>query len=124
MKQFLTDGVKDKVLTAWRGLKLEKGEPMKKYIDKFWDLHLKACVFEDVGFQEQKQHYCAGLPEDMRTYINAQKPKTIAAVIHHSLLAAKIFASSSTKVVAKPSEREEKQNERQGDRPPQRQKDC
>ena len=52
MKQFLTDGVEDEVLTAWRGLKLEKGEPMKKYIDKFWDLHLKAFVFEDVGFQE------------------------------------------------------------------------
>lgn len=118
MKQLLTDGVEDEVLTAWRGLKLKKGEPMKKYIDKFWDLHLKACVFEDVGFQEQKQQYCVGLPEDMRTYINAQKPKTIAAVIHHSfLVAAKIFASSSTKVVAKPSEREEKQNERQGDRP-------
>ena len=106
MKQFLTDGVEDEVLTAWRGLKLDKGEPMKKYIDKFWD------------FQEQKQQYCAGLPEDMRTYINAQKPKTIAVVIHHSLLAAKIFASSSTKVVTKPSEREEKQSERQGDRPP------
>ena len=55
MKQFLTDGVEDEVLTAWRGLNLEKGEPMKKYIDKFWDLHLKASVFEDVGFQEQKQ---------------------------------------------------------------------
>ena len=55
MKQFLTDGVKDDILTAWRGLKLEAGEPIKKYIDKFWELHLKACVFEDIGFQEQKQ---------------------------------------------------------------------
>ena len=91
---------------------------MKKYIDKFWDLHLKACVFEDVGFQEQKQQYCAGLPEDMRTYINAQKPKTIAVVIHHSMLAAKIFAPPSTKVVAKPSEKEDKQSDKQGDRPP------
>ena len=91
---------------------------MKKYIDKFLDLHLKACVFEDVGFQEHKQQYCAGLPEDMRTYINAQKPRTIATVIHHSMLATKIFASSSTKVVAKPSEREEKQSKRQGDSPP------
>ena len=28
----------------------------------------------------------------MKTYINAQKPKTISEVIHHSLVAAKIFA--------------------------------
>ena len=34
------------------------------------------------------------------------------------MLAAKIFAPPSTKVVAKPSEREEKQSNRQGDRPP------
>ena len=27
----------------------------------------------------------------MKTYINAQKPKTISEVIHHSLVAAKIF---------------------------------
>ena len=89
MKQFLTDGVEDYVLIAWQGLKLKKGEPMKKYIDKFWDLHLKACVFEDIGFQEQKQQYCVGLTEDMRTCINAQKPKTIATVIHHSMLYAR-----------------------------------
>ena len=28
----------------------------------------------------------------MKTYINAQKPKTISEVIHHSLVVAKIFA--------------------------------
>ena len=111
MKQFLTDHAKDDVLTAWQGLQLDKGEPIKKYIDKFWDLHLKACVFEDIGFHAQKQQYCAGLPEDMRAYINAQKPKTISAVIHHSMLAAKIFASSN-KVVAKPIEKSEKPAER------------
>ena len=112
MKQFLTDGVEDDVLMAWQGLKFKKGEPMKKYIDKFWDLHLKACVFEDIGFQEQKQQYCVGLTEDMHTYTNAQKPNTIAAMIHHSMLAAKILAPSSTKVVAKPSEREDKQSDK------------
>ena len=109
MTQFLTDDAKDDTLTAWRGLKLEKGESIKKYIDKFWDLHLKACVFEDINFQSQKQQYCAGLPEDMRAYIYAQKPKTISAVIHHSMLAVKIF-SPSPKVVAKPSEKEDKQH--------------
>ena len=54
----------------------------------------------------------------MRTYINAQKPKTIAVVIHHSMLAAKIFAPPLTKVVAKPSEREDKQGDKPSDRPP------
>ena len=93
MKQFLTDQAKDDVLTQWRGLKLEKGETMQKYINKFWDLHLKATVYKKIDFSEQKQQYCAGLNEDMKTYINAQKPKTISEGIHHSLVAAKDFCS-------------------------------
>ena len=32
----------------------------------------------------------------MKTYINAQKPKTISEVIHHSLVAAKIFAPNKS----------------------------
>ena len=54
MRQFLTDDAKDDVLTAWRGLKLEKGESMQKYVDKFWDRHLKATVFKRIDFSEQK----------------------------------------------------------------------
>ena len=64
---------------------------MQRYTDKFWDLHLKATVYKKIDFLEQKQQYCAGLNEDMKTYINAQKPKTISEVIHHSLVVAKIF---------------------------------
>ena len=37
-----------------------------------------------------------GLNEDMKTYINAQKPKTILEVIHHSLVATKIFAPNKS----------------------------
>ena len=92
MKQFLTDQAKDDVLTAWQGLKLEKGETMQKYIDIFWDLHLKAIVYKKIDFSKHKQQNCAGLNKDMKTYINAQKPKTILKVIHHSLVAAKIFS--------------------------------
>ena len=55
MKQFLTDQAKDDVLTQWQGLKLEKGETMQKYTDKFWDLHLKATVYKKIDFLEQKQ---------------------------------------------------------------------
>ena len=82
MKQFLTKEAKDDVLTQWWGLKLKKGESMQRYTDKFWDLHLKAMVvYKNIDFLEQKQQYCAGLNEDMKTYINAQKPKTISEVI-------------------------------------------
>ena len=86
MKHFLTSNVRDDVLTAWRGLKMEKGETIQKYVDKFWDLHLKASVFEDIEFPEQRQQYCAGLPEDVRSYIMDQKPKFISEVIHHSMV--------------------------------------
>ena len=45
MKQFLTSHAQDDVIAEWHGLHMEKGESIKKYIDRFWDLHLKACVF-------------------------------------------------------------------------------
>ena len=94
MKQFLTANAKDDVLTSWRGLKLDKGETMQRYVDKFWDHHLKAVIFKSIDFAEQKQQYCIGLPKDMKTYVNAQKPTTISEVIHHSLVAAKILPSN------------------------------
>ena len=79
MGQFLTSNVRDDVLIAWRGL---KGETIQKYVDKFWDLHLKASIFENIEFPEQRQQYCAGLPNDVHSYIMDQKPKTISEVIH------------------------------------------
>ena len=71
MKQFLTDQPKDDVLTAWHGLKLEKGESMQKYTNKFWDLHFKARVYKKIDFLKRKQQYCASFIEDMKTYIIA-----------------------------------------------------
>ncbi|MCO5551480.1 hypothetical protein L7F22_004984 [Adiantum nelumboides] len=106
MKQFLTEDAKDKVLTAWRGLKFEKGESIQQYINKFWDLHLKAIEFKKIDFAEQRQQYCAGLTEDIRAYVNDQKPRTIAEVIHRSKVAMKIFPIS--KGAPKPFERNEK----------------
>ena len=100
MKQFLTSHAQDDVIAEWHGLHMEKGEPIKKYIDRFWDLNLKACVFEDIGFKATKSQYCAGLPVDMRAYINAQNPKTISEVIHHSMLAHKIFSNKEEKRAA------------------------
>ena len=43
----------------------------------------------------------------MRAYLNTQKPTTISIIIHHSMLAYKIFYNSS-KLVAKPSEKDRK----------------
>ena len=94
MKQFLTDEAKDDVLTAWRSLTLEPNETIQKYVDKFWDAHLKATVFKRIEFAEQKQQFCAGLPEDLKAYVNAQKPRTISAFIHHALVASKIFPNA------------------------------
>ena len=96
MKQFLTPNVKDEVFTAWRALKLEKGETIKMYVDKFWDLSLKAAVFQEIGFSEQRQQYCAGLPEDVCSYINERTPRSISEVIHRSMVGMKIFSTGKT----------------------------
>ncbi|MCO5558930.1 hypothetical protein L7F22_012521 [Adiantum nelumboides] len=65
MKQFLESDAKDKVLIEWRSLKLSPYESIHKYVDKFWDLHLKATVYKKIDFEEQKKQFCVGLPEDM-----------------------------------------------------------
>ena len=52
MKQFLTYQAKDDVLMACRGLKLEKGESMQKYTDKFWDLQLKATMYKKIDLSK------------------------------------------------------------------------
>lgn len=90
---------------------MTKDESIKKYIDRFWDLHLKACVFEEIGFQAQKHQYCASLPEGMQASENSQKPATILAVIHHSMLAYKIFYISPT-TISKPSKKQKKISEK------------
>ena len=93
MKQFLTGNVRDDVLTAWRALKLEKGEGIQKYVDNFWDLHLKASIFENIEFSKQRQQDCAGLLDDVCSYIMDRKPKTISEVIHRSMVAMRIFST-------------------------------
>ncbi|MCO5564827.1 hypothetical protein L7F22_018495 [Adiantum nelumboides] len=65
MKQFLASNAKDKVLTKWRSLKLSPYQSIHKYVDKFWDLHLKATVYKKINLEEQKQQFCAGLRENM-----------------------------------------------------------
>ncbi|MCO5569220.1 hypothetical protein L7F22_022931 [Adiantum nelumboides] len=108
MKQFLASDAKDKVLTEWRSLKLSPYESIHKYVDKFWDLHLKATVYKKIDFEEQKQQFCAGLPEDMNEYVNSQRPRSISAVIHHTMVAARINFQQGAKRNLKPMEAKEK----------------
>ncbi|MCO5596791.1 hypothetical protein L7F22_050861 [Adiantum nelumboides] len=109
MKQFLASNAKDKVLTKWRSLKLSPYESIHKYVDKFWDLHLKATVYKKIDFEEQKQQFCAGLPEDMNEYVNSQRPKSISAVIHHTMVAARINFQQGDKRNLKPMDAKDKQ---------------
>ncbi|MCO5557695.1 hypothetical protein L7F22_011266 [Adiantum nelumboides] len=109
MKQFLASDAKDKVLTEWRSLKLSPYESIHKYVDKFWDLHLKATVYKKIDFKEQKQQFCAGLPEDMNKYVNSQRPKSNSVVIHHTMVAARINFQQGAKRNLKPMEAKDKQ---------------
>ncbi|MCO5587743.1 hypothetical protein L7F22_041695 [Adiantum nelumboides] len=118
MKQFLSSDAKDKVLIEWRSLKVTPYESIQKYVDKFWDLHLKATVYRKIDFEEQKQQFCADLPEDMNEYANSQRPKTISAVIHHTMVAAKINFQHEAKRNLKPMEIKEKHEHKGKNQPP------
>ncbi|MCO5612792.1 hypothetical protein L7F22_067062 [Adiantum nelumboides] len=100
---------KDKVLTKWRSLKLTPYESIHKYVDKFWDLHLKATVYKKIDFEEQKQQFCAKLPEDMNEYVNSQRPKPISMAIHHTMVAARIKFQQGAKRKLKPMEAKDNQ---------------
>ncbi|MCO5560750.1 hypothetical protein L7F22_014370 [Adiantum nelumboides] len=58
--------------------------------DKFWDLHLKATGYKKIDFEEQRQQFCAGLPEDMndKMDLTSNVPLAIAPTqgAHPSLL--------------------------------------
>ncbi|MCO5579287.1 hypothetical protein L7F22_033141 [Adiantum nelumboides] len=109
MKQFLASDAKDKVLTKWRSLKLTPYESIHKYVDKFLDLHLKANIYKKINFEEQKQQFCVGLPEDINEYVNSQRPRSILAIIHHTMVSARINFQQGAKRKLKPMEAKDKQ---------------
>ncbi|MCO5566534.1 hypothetical protein L7F22_020211 [Adiantum nelumboides] len=109
MKQFLASNAKDKVLTVWRSLKLSPYESIHKYVNKFWDLHLKSTVYKKIDFEEQKQQFFTTLPEDMNKYVNSQRPRSISANIHHTMVAARINFQQGAMRNLKPMEAKEKQ---------------
>ncbi|MCO5548855.1 hypothetical protein L7F22_002317 [Adiantum nelumboides] len=65
LKQFLQAEAKDEVLTTWSCLKMNKNEPIQKYVEHFWDANLKAMVYKRIDFVEQRQQYCAGLTDEI-----------------------------------------------------------
>ncbi|MCO5582795.1 hypothetical protein L7F22_036694 [Adiantum nelumboides] len=108
MNQFLSSNAKDKVLIKWQSLKLTPYESTHKYVDKFWDLHLKSTVYKKIDFEEQKEQFCVGLPKDMNEYVNSQRPTTISTVIHHTMVAARINFQQGAKINLKPMDIKEK----------------
>ena len=69
---------------------MNKNKPIQKYVERFWDANLKAMVYKRIRFAEQRQQYCAGLTSEICAYVQAQKSKTMAALIHHTCIAAQI----------------------------------
>ena len=63
-------------------------------------------MFKKKDFAKQCQQYFAGLTEDIRLYVNDEKPCTIKEVIHRSKVAMKIFPTH--KGAPKPNEQSEK----------------
>ena len=73
-------------------------ESIDKYIEKFWDAYLKATVYQNISWAEEKQQFLAGLPNKMNEYVHLQQPKSINAVIHHALIALQIIFNETTKI--------------------------
>ena len=72
------------MLIAWCSLTCKENESLQSYIEKFWDTCLKDTMHKNINFLEKKQQFCARLPEDMCTYVQALWPKTIAIIIHYT----------------------------------------
>ena len=114
----MASNAEDNVLTAWRSLKMGSNDSIQRYVDKFWDLHLKATVYKKIDFSEQKQQLCARLPEDMHEYVNVQRPKTISEVIHHTMIASRIHFQDMPKKPFKTKEGKDKHDNRPKDGTP------
>ena len=62
MKQFLSSDAQDKVLTEWQSLKMAPHESTQKYVDKFWELHLKATVYMQIDFVNKSNNFVPAYP--------------------------------------------------------------
>ena len=50
-------------------------ESIHKYIEKFWELHLKDFLYKRINFEEKKQQLYIGITEEMSEYANSQDLK-------------------------------------------------
>ena len=87
LKTFLPPGIKNKVLIAWRSLKMTPQESIHKYVEQFFAHKLKANVYKSINFEEEKEQFLAGLPEEMSEYVNSQRIRDISQVLHHTMVA-------------------------------------
>ena len=88
-------------------------ESTQKYVDKFWDLQLKVTIFKKIDFKEQKLQFCAGRSDKIYEYVNSQRPKTISAVMHHTVVPHRSTFNKGGKKNFKPVEAKE-QDEQKG----------
>ena len=53
-------------------------ESIHKYVEQFFAHKLKANVYKSLDFEEEKEQFLAGLPEEMSEYVNSQKNRNIS----------------------------------------------
>ena len=78
----------DKVLTAWQSLKMMPNESIDKYIEKFWDAHLKATVYQNISWWASKSNsFWLACPTKWMSMCICNSPSLF---IHHALVASQI----------------------------------
>ena len=56
LKTFLPPGVKNKVVIAWRSLKMTPHESIRKYEERFWAHKLKANVYKSIDLKRKRSN--------------------------------------------------------------------
>ena len=65
-------------------------ESIHKYMERFWAHKLKPNVYKSIDFEEKKEQFLAGLPEEMIECVNSQRIKNISQVLHHTMVASSL----------------------------------
>ena len=72
-------------------------ESIHKYVEHIFAHKLKANVYKSLDFEEEKEQFLAGLPEEMSEYVNSQKIRNIFEVLHHTMVASMINFNTGEK---------------------------
>ena len=76
-------------------------------MEQFWAHKLKANVYKSIDFEEQKEQFLAGLPEEMSEYVNSQRIRDISQVVHHTMVASTLNLNAGNKKGLKAGEARE-----------------